>query len=227
MTTKPRPRLGALVVGQSPRPEVEAEIRALADGLIDLDLRGALDGLSRAAIDAMVPVGDGDALFTRLPNGEGVTISKRGVEAHGTDRLAALAGAGCDVILVLCTGAFPDWMQRFRVIFPSRALAASVSACLPSGRLGVFVPLAAQCAGTRERWRSAGYDACVTALSPNASQAEARQAAAAMRAAKPELLLLDCVSYTRAFKHAVREAGGAPAILALSSAVRTALELVE
>jgi protein AroM len=222
-----KPKLGALVVGQSPRPEVEAEIMALADGAIDLDLRGALDGFSRAEVDRMKPVDDADTLFTRLPNGDGVIISKRKVVEHGTKQLEDLANAGYDVTMVMCTGEFPAWMERFRVIFPSRTLGATVQACLPSGRLGVFTPLAEQCAKSTARWQAAGYDATVLAMSPNVTIDEARAIAAEMGETRPELLVLDCMSYTREIKQAVREEAGAPAILAVSSAIRTALELID
>ena len=43
---------------------------------------------------------------------------------------------------------------------------------------------------------------------------------------QPELLVLDCMSYTRETKRIVRDVLKVPAILAVSSAVRTALELV-
>ncbi|NQW08533.1 MAG: AroM family protein [Alphaproteobacteria bacterium] len=219
------PKIGALVVGQSPRPEIEAEIHALAGGSIDLDLRGALDGLSRQEIDALTPESAADTLFTRLPNGDGVRISKRRVVEHGTAKLEALAAAGYDVTLVMCTGDFPDWMGRFRVIFPSRTMNAMVKACLPEGKLGVFTPLAEQCPKSEARWRAAGYDAKVVALSPNAGEDEIREAAATLRDHRSELLVLDCMSYTRTTKKIAREVAGAPAILAVSTAVRTVLEL--
>ena len=134
-----RTKLGALVMGQSPRPEVEEMVREIAGGDVDLDLRGALDGLDRAQIDALPPVDDADAIFTRLPNGDGVCVSKRAIIAHGTDRLQALADAGYDVTMVMCTGDFPDWMDRFRVVFPSSTLRAAVRASQAGGRLGVFL----------------------------------------------------------------------------------------
>jgi protein AroM len=221
----PRAKLGALVMGQSPRPEVEAMVRSIAGDEVDLDLRGALDGLSRAEIDALPPVDDADTIFTRLPNGDGVRISKRAIVAHGTDKLQSLADAGYDVTMVMCTGDFPDWMDRFRVVFPSRTLRATVQSLQPSGRLGVFTPLAEQCRNSEARWRAAGYDARVVPLSPNADETETRQAAMTLRDHRPDLLVLDCMSYTRDTKRIAREVLGAPAVLALSSAIRTALEL--
>ncbi|MCR9074111.1 MAG: AroM family protein [Alphaproteobacteria bacterium] len=219
------PRIGALVVGQSPRPEVERELRALAGVPVQLDLRGCLDGLSRAEIEALKPVDDADTLFTRLPNGDGVTLSKKEVVAHGTAKLQSLAEAGYDVTMVMCTGEFPDWIGRFKVLFPSRTLNAMVKGCLPSGRLGVFTPLAEQCAKSRKRWSEAGYDAQVVALSPNAGPDQVRAAAESLRDHAPELLVLDCISYTRETKAIMREVLGVPAILAVSSTVRTALEM--
>jgi protein AroM len=95
----------------------------------------------------------------------------------------------------------------------------------PSGRLGVFTPLTEQCRKSAARWRAAGYDTRVVPLSPNADEAETRQAAMALRDHRPDLLVLDCMSYTRDTKRIARDVVGAPAILALSSAIRTALEL--
>jgi protein AroM len=222
--TKPHTKLGALVMGQSPRPDVEAMVHSIAGEDIELDLRGALDGLSRAEIDALPPLDDADTIFTRLPNGDGVRISKRAIITHGTNTLQALTDAGNDVTMILCTGDFPDWMERFNVVFPARALLASVRALRTSGRLGVFTPLAEQCRKSEARWNAAGYDASVVPLSPNADETEARHAAMTLQKHRPDLLVLDCMSYTRDTKRIARDVIGAPAILALSSAIRTALE---
>jgi protein AroM len=67
----------------------------------------------------------------------------------------------------------------------------------------------------------------VVPLSPNATIAEARVAASSLHAHGPDLVVLDCISYTRELKWAVREVTGAPAILAVTSAIRTALELID
>src|SRR6266702_7669013 len=73
-------RMGVVVIGQSPRPAVVAEIAAVLSPGLEIDLRGALDGMTRAEIDAISPIDGHDALFTLLPNGDSVTISKKSVE---------------------------------------------------------------------------------------------------------------------------------------------------
>lgn len=221
-----RPRVGALVVGQSPRHDVVAEIVAATGGAVDVDLRGALDGLTRAEVDALAPVDDADTLFTRLPDGSGVKLSKQGVVHHGTRQLEDLAAGGYDVTMVLCTGEFPAWDGRFRVVFPSRVLGAAVRGLQPQGRLGVFTPLAEQVAKSTARWGAAGYDATVVTLSPNADEAAAGEAGRTFAAAPPDLLVFDCMSYTSAIKHAACRRAGAPGVLAITCCARLAAELV-
>ena len=62
-----KPNIGALVIGQSPRPEIEAEFFRIAGNSANLVLRGALDALSRKEIDSLIPEDDADTLFTRYP----------------------------------------------------------------------------------------------------------------------------------------------------------------
>lgn len=219
-------RLGALVVGQSPRPEVEAEIRRIAGPDIEIDLRGSLDGLSRAEIDALPPVSDKDTLFTRLPNGDGVKLSKQAVVAHGERQLEALCGSGADVVVVLCTGDFPAWSAKFRCVFPSRTLRGFVTGLQNGGRLGILTPLAEQTAQSAKRWAEAGYDARVEALSPNAGPDEIVAASKRLAGHGSEMLVLDCMSYTRETKALACATAGVPGVLALSAATRAAVELL-
>ncbi|MCC7426278.1 MAG: AroM family protein [Alphaproteobacteria bacterium] len=220
-----KPTLAALVVGQSPRPDIEHEIALATGNAVDLVLRGALDGLSRAEIDALPPENDGDALFTRLPDGSGVRVSKAAVVRHGTRQLEILAASGHDVAMVLCTGEFPEWMGRFRVVFPSRVLAASVRALLPRGRLGILTPLPEQIAGQAAHWQEGGHAVEVAALSPNASAAEAAEAGARLAGARPDLLVFDCMSYTSAIKRAACAAARTRGVLAISACARLAAEI--
>ena len=219
-------KLGALVIGQSPRPDLEAEIRAVIGPDIEIQLRGVLDGLSRSEIDGITPESNADTLFTRLPNGDGVRISKKAVTTLGEDKLSEMVAIGYDVVIVMCTGEFPSWLGRFNVVFPSRVIAAFAAALHNDGRLGVFTPLPEQAPHTLARWQKAGYETIVEPLSPNANSDEMELAAANMARAKPSLMVFDCISYTRATKQTICGIVQAPGILGASAAARAAGELV-
>src|ERR1700753_3345685 len=72
--------LGVVVVGQSPRPDIVAQLRAVIPSDIAIAVRGSLDGMGRDDIAKLKPANGYDALFTRLPDGEAVKISKQAVE---------------------------------------------------------------------------------------------------------------------------------------------------
>ena len=218
-------KLGILVVGQSPRPEVEAEFKRLVSG-VKIEQRGCLDGLSRAEIEDLKPLPGAPALFTRLPNGEAVTLSKAAVVARGCAQLDALENSGARVVVVLCTGDFPEWSDR-RVLLPSLILQSVVFGLQPRGHLGVLSPLASQLVKSRKRWSPKGHRVSVTALSPNASADEALRTGAAFADEPPDMLVFDCVSYTPIIKRALCNALKRPSVLAISVVARSAAEILE
>lgn len=218
-------KLGVLVVGQSPRPEVEAELKRIVGG-VELDLRGCLDGLNRAEIDALQPEDGDTALFTRLSNGDGVRLSKKQVVRHGGFQLDELERAGARLVIILCTGDFPAWQNR-RVLFPSAIMRNFVFGLLPKGHIGVLSPLEEQIPATLNRWTDENHTVSSIALSPNASTDEAKQAGQKMRQLAPDLIVLDCISYTRETKHAVCGTADKPGVLAITTIARCAAELLE
>jgi protein AroM len=211
--------LPVFVIGQAPRPELEAELRAAAPGL-RVKLRGALDGLSQTELARLGPREDADALFTILPGGESVTISKATV----TERLCGLLPNG--PALLACTGAFKGLPARSRAIQPSAVLDALTAALLPEGRLGLFVPLAEQVTTLEAARGRAGLRVRATVLRPG-SDDRARDAAAEWMAGfAPDLAVLDCISYTRADKARIGRRLSCPVLLSVAVAARVAASLL-
>jgi len=213
--------LRVLVIGQSPRPEVEAEIAAAVPGL-PIRLEGALDGMTRAAIarDA-APRHPADTLFTVLPSGEATEISKAAV----TERLAGrLEGGG--PALLLCTGAFPGLPRRAGLVLPSEVLNAIAAALLPAGRLGLFVPVPEQVAVLEEERARPGLAVRALPLRPLSDAARVAAAAREMAGWAPDLAVLDCMSYTRADKAVVARQLRCPVLLSIEVAARVGASLL-
>src|SRR5579872_994143 len=215
-----RARLGVVVIGQAPRPEIEAELRLVLGDAPAIELVGALDGMSRAAIDRLTPDGSDDTLFTKLPDGDGVVISKQAVARGAQARLDAFAARGIDVALMCCTGAFNGFAARGPVVFPSAVLTSLAAALLPRGRLGVFTPLPEQADQVRHKWVERPWQVVVEPLLPIHGADELAAAAARMAAHRPDLVIMDCMSYTSAMKVTVRRITGTPTLLGLTCAAR-------
>ena len=91
----------------------------------------------------------------------------------------------------------------------------------------MLTPLPSQLAEAERRWGTDGHAVTAVALSPNAAEGEVAEAGRHLAAAAPDLLVLDCVSYTMAMKAALCRATGRPAALAISCIARAAGELLD
>lgn len=221
-----RPTLGVIVIGQSPRPDIEAELRLVLGDEPAIELVGALDGMSRAEIARLEPDGSDDTLFTKLPNGDGVVISKTAVTRGAQAQLDRFADRGVDVVLMNCTGTFKGLTPRGPTVFPSAVLTNLAAAVLPAGKLGILTPLPEQADQVRRKWVDCPWEIAVEPLLPIHGPAELRASAERLTAQKPDLVIMDCMSYTAAMKREVCAITGARALLGLSCAARAIQELL-
>jgi protein AroM len=219
-------RIGVVVIGQSPRPTIAAEISSVLSPGMSIDLRGALDGMSRAEIDAIKPTDGADSLFTLLPSGDSVVISKKEVETRAATQLARLRQEGIFVTMLACTGKFPNLAPEGLVILPSAVLHRLVEAVLPKGRLGVLSPLPEQTALIDRKWQRDGVEVVGVTLKPGSDDATVDEAARTMAELAPDLVVMDCMSYTSANKARLRLRYAGPVVLAIAAAARVLEELV-
>jgi protein AroM len=183
--------------------------------------------LSEADVDARAPVSAADALYTPLPSGREVTISKRAVAERAPATLAALRRDGADVLVFNCTGEFPTMAGDAGVLFPSRVLNGLAGALLPRGRLGLLIPIAEQAEILSEQRSRPGVEVVVEVLRPSADSGATADAAQRLAARKPDLVAMDCMSYTPATKEIVHRWIGAPILLAVTATSRVLRELLD
>lgn len=224
--------LGVITIGQAPREDIAALFAQHAPAGTKVILRGALDGLSDAEVDALTPQNGDDTLYTRLKGdgkggGRDVKISKKAVIARSPAVFKKLRQDGCDVLVYACTGDFPPMEGDENVLFPSRVLSGLASGLLPRGRLGLLIPLAEQAGKLTSKWARPGVEIVVEALAPSAGRDEAGAAAKRLAARKPDLVAMDCMSYTPTTKEWVKPSLGVPALLAITATGRVLREMLE
>ena len=219
--------LGVITVGQAPRDDISSLFAQHAPPGTKVILRGALDGLSDAEVDALVPESGSDTLYTRLRGGRDVKISKKAVIARSPEALAKLRDDGCDVLVYACTGDFPPLAGDEGVLFPSRVLSGLASGLLQQGRLGLLIPLAEQGEKLASKWARLGVEVVSEALAPSAGQQEADAAARRLAAKKPDLVAMDCMSYSPTTKAWVKPGLGVPTLLAITATGRVLRELLD
>jgi len=221
-------RVGLITVGQSPRTDVVPDMAVILGGDVDIIEAGALDGLSRAQIDALAPEGDDEILVTRLADGSSVFVGKMHVVPLIERRIAALEDRGVTLNALLCTGAFPKLAARRPLLEPQQLLLGLLRAMTFPGRLGVLTPSERHVPQTEARWRESGFDALVAPLSPYEEEdpAAVRRAAEALRAGGVGLIVMDCIGFRRKTRDEIAHLAGAPAVVANLLVARVATELL-
>ena len=219
-------KLGIAVIGQAPRADIAALFAAALPPGTEVVLRGCLDGLNDTAINALEPQGGADTLYTRLRGERDAIISKAAVIGRAPATLDRLRQDGTDALLFACTGAFPPMPGDAGVVFPARILAGLATGLLPQGRLGLLVPAPEQIEKLSQKWRRAGVEVVAEALIPSADEADAEAAAARLAERRPDLVAMDCMSYTPATKAAVKRAVRVSTLLAVTATAAVLQELL-
>lgn len=219
--------IGILVIGQSPRPALEAEFRRVIPASVDIRLEGVLDGMTPEDRDAMAPQPGDDTLFAVLPDGSDIRLSHRMIADRAPQKLQALQDSGCSTVLFCCTGEFPEIEDR-PFLLPAPILTGTVSAVVRSGHLGVFGPLPEQIGMITERWQAAGAETVsAVALAPTASDDEIVNAAGKMAAIAPDYVVYDCMSYGHRMRRCADSVVKRPSIMSVSLVARVLAELVD
>jgi len=184
--------LQVFVIGQSPRLDIEAQVALVArDTKISVD--GVLDGMSLEKIaDRVVPESDRDAVFATLSSGDAVTVSKQMV----TTRLSAKLETGGPALL-WSTASFQDLPRRHDFVQPADLLTMMIDVLLPKGTLGLLVPRRDRLETRIQERSRPGVHVVAAALAPHSDHVEVDAAAFQLVAQKPDLAIMDCMSYTR------------------------------
>jgi protein AroM len=222
--------LGTLTIGQAPRPDVTPVIDRHVPAEVRRIHRGVLDGLSAAEIDARFGAEQpGEAaLVTRLADGRVIELSRRRMRRGVAEALEALEAAGCDVILLLCTGTFADLeCRRAWLVEPDHVIPGMVAGLVERRRLGIVVPIASQVASERGKWRSLPVPPIFACASPYGADAEAevRRTGTELKTRGAEAIVLDCIGFTERHRNALQPLG-LPVILSNAVAAKAAAELL-
>lgn len=209
--------LRVLVTGQSPRPDVEAQVALEAPG-VEFCLAGALDGISRADINGSTwRCANADILPAKLASGE-ITSVASGMVA---DRLSATLQIRGPTLL-WSTTSFLTLPRHDDVVQPADLLTAMIDVLLPVGTLGLIVPRRQQLDVKVNEHTRPGVRVVAAAVVPQADDAAIDDAAHRLLLEKPDLALLDCMSYTRSVLARVSAILPCLVVLPATAAVRAA-----
>lgn len=221
-------KLGAITVGQAPRDDVTVDLWDILGPDIELLERGALDGLTKADIEAFKPEPGDYILVSRLKTGESVMFAEKYILPRLQSCIDDLVREGCEMIAFFCTGDFPCAFESpVPLIFPNEILHGIVPALAPNKQIVVITPSKEQVEQSQKKWQKLVKAAHVVPASPYVGLEEVAQVAGKLKGLDFDLIVLDCIGYTSEMKKCVCEASQKPAILSRTILARALRELME
>ena len=219
--------IGTVTIGQSPRTDVIPDVASILGPDIEIREAGALDGLSPEIIASFAPREGDYVLVTRLADGSSVQVAERHITPRIHEKIAEHFTGGIPVVLLLCTGEFPDFETGGLLIRPQKVLFNAVAAVAKGMRIGILTPSPEQVDQSENRWGSLSPFVRAVPSSPYVNAMEAaRTAAEELKEWKAEITVLDCIGYTLAIRSLVREITDRPALLARGVAASMVKELI-
>jgi protein AroM len=218
--------LGVLTIGQSPRPDILSEMKQTIGDTIEIVEAGALDGLTRNEIASLAPGADDTLLVTRLADGTSVSVAEKYITPRLQQKLHNFFDKNVPVVLLLCTGGFPELEGKGLILRPDTILLNTVRAVGAGHRIGVLCPEENQIGWMLERWKEVNPQTIIQAVSPYGPLSDCTRAAVALKNAGAEMLVLDCMAYTNVTQTEVRRVTGLPVVLASGIVAHVVKELL-
>ncbi len=222
-----QPKLGMVTVGQSPRNDIMPGMQQILGSEIQVIEKGALDGLSLEMIRKLYPKARMTPLVTRLSDGSQVVIAEEEIIPRVQAKIDELNAEGVELIVLLCTGHFPNFSSRCVLLEAQKVVDHCVEACVRHGdRIGLLVPLPEQMDQSQKNLSHVTSSITVASASPYASEDELLRAAEILTQNDVKLVVMHCMGYRNDHRRKIREITGKPVILSNAIVARTAAELI-
>ncbi|MDM8102308.1 MULTISPECIES: AroM family protein [Oceanobacillus] len=198
--------VGVLTIGQAPRTDVTPSIQRILGSETEIIEKGALDRLDVDSFHTVAPDASDITYISRVRNGGSVKMGKSKLLPLLQEERDMLEEQ-TEVIIMLCTGDFPTLQGTKPIIYPDVELNQAVHKVMPSGNLGLIIPLEEQRDSLIEKWNHPEIKKLVEVASPY-EKSNIEGAARALKNRGADLIVLDCMGYNEEHeKRAVNASG--------------------
>lgn len=219
-------KIGIVTIGQSPRTDIIPDVERILGEGYEIVEAGALDDYTLEEIRQRQFDPKKGLLVTRMRDGTEVKITEEFIEPILQQRINELEKKGVDIILLLCTGRFPEFKSKSLIVKPSEIVKGAVNAALRKGRLGVVYPAMEQITSRPRVRMENGREVYIDAASPYGPEEDRERLAERLAEKNLDLVLLNCMGFGYKMKKLIREKTGKPVIQANALVARVLKELV-
>lgn len=222
--------IAVLTIGQTPRADITDDLKAFLPHTVRLQEYGALDGLTRGQAQTHFGYeGRGELLITRMGvNRDMISLSGEKIMAQMQVCIDKAQREGARVLLMGCTGLFPDYRHSVPLLLPGRCQREHTLMLAGTAPVGVVIPNLDQKEQITQWWREVGNPQLLMAVAdPFGDTDTVVRAAQELKTAGANVLCLDCFGYTAAQQAAVIRETGLETVLPRAVVCQMARVLLE
>lgn len=189
-----RKKIGALTIGQSPRPDLVSPLVQCLPVDCHVLQAGALDGLEATSLP-LASLGS-FPLTTRLRDGTTVIVEESYLVPKLQQALNLLEAQSVVATLLLCAGTFAE-LRGTRPLFKPFAICCGLLQSLGLQAIGLIAPIREQEIPIRQRWLKAGFQPTVWTADLTQPDAHfAQQLQSHIKTHNLECIVLDYVGHS-------------------------------
>lgn len=187
-----------ITIGEAPRLDLKETYDKFFKGQPNVQQVGVLNGLSHKQAEELLGVEaeTTSVLTSRFIDGFQMVMDHDKVSARLQNIIDYQEKNGADVIVLLCTGAFPEiTTQKAHLVEGESVSIPFVKENYPKQKVGVLVPLVSQVEDSHKKWQRKS-ETYFTAASPyNFNPEQFIEAADFFKQAAVEVIILDCIGF--------------------------------
>ena len=217
-------KIGVLNPGEAPTPGLAEDLRDLIGHEHEIIEVGVLDDLSSDDLRGLAARPGEEVTVAQRADGGEIHVASARLFPLGQVVVTKLEGFGAEVIFPACAGDLPEYSCQVRYVNTFRLLRSVIDVLLPQGRLGLLMPSKLQ-REKHERWYANPHRQLVIAGASPLSLAQISEAADALAAARPDIVVMTCFLNDRGQRSVVRRIVGCPVLLSRSVVGRVVSDL--
>ena len=223
-------RIGAATPAQTPCIDILSdELTSILGNSVEIIQSGALDWIPDDQLDAYAPNQGEPSLITPLRDGSGTfRIAKERLFPQFQQSYDYLVEQGAQMIVMFCTGIFPDTLHaKVPIIYPSKILASLVPALSPRSKIAVVEPDFFSKDREAAYWNGVVGEAIMTNVSPYGEFEEIAETARKLEDLDVDIIVLDCLGFTRRVKEIFVRETRKPVLLPRTIIARTVQNILD
>jgi len=219
-------KIGLVTLGQSPRADIMPDMMMILGHEYEVLEEGALDDHTLEDVKKQKIAPDEPILVTRMRDGTEVKVTKKFIVPLVQKRITELEEEDVGVILLLCTGKFPEFESKALIVTPSEIVKGTVNASIRKGKLGVVYPAKEQTKDAQRAWGNEELKVYADWTSPYGPEADLEKLAERLKKKNLDLILLNCMGFGYKTKQLIASKTGKPVIQSNALVARVLKELV-